>query len=109
MLDRAALHGTMILPYQLYACMLHACCLHAADRYGRARVLSALLSLGISLADVICVSPTHMCSAVHVRLTYTRSIEVSREVVTCTPGKAVCARDDLDIFPAPVHNRTDLP
>ena len=29
-------------------------------------------------------------------------------LVTCTPGTAVCARDALDIFLAPVHTRTDL-
>ena len=71
--------------------------------------LVLILSLGISLADVICVSLTYPYSAVHVCLTYTRPIEVSREVVACTPGTAVCARDALDIFLAPVHTRTDLP
>ena len=71
--------------------------------------LVLILSLGISLADVICVSLTHLYSAVHVCLTYTRPIEVSREVVACTPGTAVCARDALDIFLAPVHICTDLP
>ena len=71
--------------------------------------LVLILSLGISLADVICVSITYLYSAVHVCLTYTRPIEVSREVVACTPGTAVCARDALDIFLAPVHTRTDLP
>ena len=71
--------------------------------------LVLILSLGISLADVICVSLTYLYSAVHVCLTYTRPIEVSREVVACTPGTAVCACDALDIFPARVHIRTDLP
>ena len=71
--------------------------------------LVLILSLGISLADVICVSLTYLYSAVHVCLTYTRPIEVSREVVACTPGTVVCARDALDIFLAPVHTRTDLP
>ena len=73
------------------------------------RILVVILSLGISLADVICVSTTYLYSAVHVCLTYTRPIEVSREVVACTPDTAVCARDALDIFLAPVHTRTDLP
>ena len=69
--------------------------------------LVLILSLGISLADVICVSITYLYSAVHVCLTYTRPIEVSREVVACTPGTAVCARDALDIFLAPVHTVMD--
>ena len=30
-------------------------------------------------------------------------------LVTCTPGTAVCARDALDIFLAPVRTRTNLP
>ena len=90
--------------------------MHAADRYGHARALAAVssttavvLSLGISLADVICVSTTYLYSAVHVCLTYTRPIEVSREVVACTPDTAVCARDVLDIFLVPVRARTGLP
>ncbi len=71
--------------------------------------LVLILSLGISLADVICVSITYLYSAVHVCLTYTRPIEVSREVGTCTPDTAVCARDALGIFLVPVRTRTDLP
>ena len=98
----------------LSAARMHAACMQLIDTVTHALwlpylVLDLILSLGISLADVICVSLTYLYSAVHVCLTYTRPIEVSRGVVACTPGTAVCARDALGIFLAPVRTRTDLP